>query len=784
MVGQRLGHYLVIARIGGGGMGVVYRARDERLHRDVALKVLSAPAGQTDSAARLLREARAAAALRHPAICTVYEIGDQDGVPYLVMELLEGRTLAETIAERPFTPLETARIGGGIAEALAYAHGQRVLHRDLKPSNIVLTPGLRPHLLDFGLARRPAADDTGTLPRLTETDAISGTMSYMAPEVLRGAEPDVRGDVWALGVVLHEMLSGVPPFAGRTAPEVMGAILHQPPQPLPPGTPPALAAVITRALDKDPARRFAGAAELGAALEACVTALTPGVERARTEVIRPARRSRPRVIGAAAGLAVAIVIVTLVLWPRPRPVDALAVLPLTNYSHDPDQAFFADGMTDELTTTLGQIGALKVIAHTSVADYDPHRTPLRQLGRDLGVGAVVTGSVYRSGDHVRIVAQLVDVQTGQVRWSQSYDRPLRDVLALQNEVSRAIAEQVRAELSPGDQARLAHAPSVNPEAYQAYLRGRAAWDAADSAGFVQSVKWFQRAIELDPGYAPAYAGLSDAYWGLAGWVLDPNSVMPAGIVAARQAIALDDRLPEGHVALATAMMDYALDWPAAEREFHRALELNPNHAAAHRQYGWLLRYQGRAAEDSSEVAKSIALDPLSVFSQCQAGWPQYFARRYRESAEIFQRTIQLHPDQFVVYQGLGLALEQLGDHEGSIRALRRCVELLGGSENRAFLAHALATGGHPAEAKAIVANLERASGYVSPADLSLPYLALGDRGRALTLIERGFRERAGWTQFLNVDPRFDALRDEPRFKAVAGRLGHGQQAPVTEGKSS
>ncbi len=483
MIRKSLGRYRIVEKLGAGGMGEVYRAHDEQLDRDVAIKVLPAERFRDASArARLLREARTASQLNHPNICTIHEVGEAEGQAYIAMELVEGQPLSARLTSGALPAEDVLRVGLQLADAVGHAHERDVVHRDLKSANVILTPEGRAKVLDFGLAKRLSGDELDDVTRsqasLTQAGALVGTLAYMPPEQLRGQPADARSDVWALGVVLYEMATGMRPFQGQTGFELSSAILNQRPAPLPGNVPLELRAVIERCLEKEPARRYQRGGEARAALEA----IQSGSAAMPWLVLRYQLRRRRWLAATAAAMALLVVLAALNVervrtrfagGPSAPQIDSLAVLPLENLSGDPAQDYFADGMTEALITDLGRLTGLKrVIARGSVMRYQGTKKPLSEIARELKVDALITGAVLRAGDRVRITAQLVNPETEEQLWTERCERDLRDVLRLQNELTTAIAGEIRVKLTPKEHARLATARPVNPEAYEAYLKGQ------------------------------------------------------------------------------------------------------------------------------------------------------------------------------------------------------------------------------------------------------------------------------------------------------------------------
>jgi serine/threonine-protein kinase len=669
MIGETLGPYRVLGKLGEGGMGEVYRARDSQLRRDVALKVLPAEvATDPDRLARFQREAELLAALNHPHVAQIHGIVEAGGTRALVMELVEGETLAARIARgsagsdllhqgyggppelhaeaedpassrwspgasAPGMPIaDVLAIARQVAEALEYAHGRGIIHRDLKPANIMLTPGGAVKVLDFGLAKSavlPSAGDGSEQATLTRGLSIAGTVlgtaSYMSPEQARGEPVDERADVWAFGCVLYEMLAGRRAFPGRTATDVLAAVIKDEPgwDALPPSTPQVVRDLIHRCLDKDAGQRLpdmravsgalaefaSGARGSGAPTETSIAASLPAG--------RVAGRRRGRQVAVAALIVGMLALAANGLWtlvsggPASPSITSIAVLPLTNVSGKPDDAFFADGMTDVLIANLGSIEALKVISRTSVMAYRGGSKPVREIARELKVDAVIEGSVLRAGDRVRITAQLIDARAGTIMWSETYERDMRDIMALQGDVARAIARRIQTTLAPDVERRLTAKP-VRPDVYEDYLKGRYFLYQTTPEGLQKAEEFFNRALEKDPALALAHAGLADvniirSFSGL----VQPAEALDQARMHAVRAIQLDDQLADAHASFAWISF-LKWDWLTAEKEFRRALQLNPGNAVARMNYAQFLAGRGRDHEALREAQRSREVDPLSL----------------------------------------------------------------------------------------------------------------------------------------------------------------------------
>ena len=620
MVGKTLSRYRVLGKLGAGGMGEVYRAHDERLDRDVALKVLPTHTlADEASRKRFRKEALALSKLNHPNIATVHDFDTQDGVDFLVMEYVSGTTMSEKLAAGALAEPEVVRLGLQVAEGLAAAHDHGVVHRDLKPGNLRLTSDNRLKILDFGLAKlvRPVVDTAATMSQ-TETPAGAGTLPYMPPEQLQGKPVDARTDLYALGAVLYEMSTGRRAFPERESHRLITAILHQTPQPpraLNREVSAGLESIIFKALEKDPERRYQSAGELRVDLE---------------------RLSGPEPFLAA-----------------PRRRESIAVLPLANLSGDPEQDYFADGITEALITELGRIGALRVISRRSVMRYKGSDKSLPEIARELDVETVVEGSALRSGDRVRITAQLIHAATDSQLWAERYERNLRDILVLQGEVTTAIAREINVKLTPQEQARLASARTVNPEAHEAYLKGRFHQEKFTPQDLEIAMNYFQSALEKDPNYALAYVGIASVWYSRQqmGFV-PPHEAGPRLKAATAKALELDSTLAEVHYSLAIVRGWTDWDWEGAEAEFRRAIEINPNYAHACAVYSHILMIMRRPEEALAQIERALELDPHNPMFQAFDGIRLNLLHRYDEAIVQFRAALRTTPNLDFAQQGL------------------------------------------------------------------------------------------------------------------------------------
>jgi serine/threonine protein kinase/Tfp pilus assembly protein PilF len=643
--GTRLGPYEIVELIGRGGMGEVFRARDARLGRDVALKLL--PSDFRKDANRMRRfeqEARAASSLNHPNILTIYEIGETNGTPFIVTEFIEGETVREQMTGEPMKTLAVLSVAEQVASALTAAHEAGIIHRDIKPENMMVRRDALVKVLDFGVAKliKPEAIDAESTRRVmvtTSSEAVIGTVPYMSPEQVLGRDVDHRSDLFSVGVVLYEMATGQSPFAGANSSETLDRILNVQPHAISHfnrDVPVELERIVGKCLEKDRDRRYSSARELLADLKNVTRHLDEGVSATAT-ASRETRRGRFTFIHWLAISLLLIVAIALLAYRLPfrgapaalsPQIASIAVLPLENLSGDPAQEYFADGMTESLIGNLAGIGALRVISRTSVMHFKGSSKRLPDIARELNVDAVIEGSVQRSGGRVRVTAQLIHAATDTHLWARVYERELTDVLKLQSEVAAEVAREIRIQVTSQERARLTSARSVNPQAHEAYLLGRYHFSNGTPAGWKQAIAYFNRAIQIAPDYAAAYAGLSMAWQQQGGFgAADVKDVQSPARIAALKAIELDEQIAEGHIAIGSISYLYDWDWTRAEEEFRRALELDPGSLDAHTHYGHLLMFVGRDDAAIREGQAAVQLDPLSSSSWASLGWFFFRARR-------------------------------------------------------------------------------------------------------------------------------------------------------------
>ncbi len=841
MTPDTISHYRILRKLDRGGMGEVFLAEDTKLGRQLALKLLLAEyTRDPQRLSRFEQEARAASALNHPNILTIYEIGQAGERRYIATEYVDGETLRRRAKRAPFSVADALDVAAQVASALAAAHAGRIIHRDIKPENIMLRPDGYVKVLDFGLAKlveqlreQPAVADQEAetmemeLAAHTNPGAVMGTTLYMSPEQARGLPLDARTDIWSLGCVLYELLAGRTPFDGPTPSHIIVSILEDEPEPLgahAQGLPPELERIVERALAKDRNERYQTAGEMAEDLRRLRQRLEteetsrldentvdghPGARdtgtrresfktdddsgkkatrasshaRGRTRVgeeRRSAVQASPWSAYTKAlvitGLACVLALGAYVLYTRynaPRTINAVAVLPFANVGGDPGAEWLSDGITESLINSLSPAAGLKVMSRNSVFRYKGKDVDPSEVGRALGVGAVLAGQVTQRGEDLLVSVELIDVRDNTHLWGEKYSRKLSDVLGVQEEIAREIAARLRSRLQGGavDPKRY----TLDNEAYQDYLRGRYFWNKRNEDGFRKAVAFFSRAIERDPNYALAYAGLADTHALMSDYsIVPPREAMPKARAAAERAIALDEGLAEAHTSLAFVRMAFDWKWPEAEADFRRAIELNPNYATAHQWYASYLVQVGRSGEALAEIRQAQELDPLSAIISANAGLYLYYARRYDEAVAQLRKTLEVDEQFGVAHLYLGYAyLQQPGRTDDAVGEFQQAVKHMGEDpETLSALGYAYAVAGRRADAERVLEQLRerRAHGYVSPYFIAVVYAGLGDRERAFQALEESFQDRHPGMILLKSDPRFDPLRKDARFSDLIRRI--------------
>jgi serine/threonine protein kinase/tetratricopeptide (TPR) repeat protein len=754
--GDRLGPYEILASIGAGGMGQVYRAQDSRLNRDVAIKV----SGEQFSE-RFESEAKAIAALNHPNICQIYDVGPD----YLVMEYIDGLPIVDCEQPQALPPTEALRIARQIAAALEAAHGKGIIHRDLKPANILATSGGVVKLLDFGLAKQSHVSLTDNETQsigITQLGTIMGTPAYMSPEQAEGKPADARSDIFSFGAVLYEMLSGRRAFSGGSSAATLGAIVHKNPEPL--NAPPGLEAIVRRCLSKSPDGRFQTATDLRRALE-----------EASTGGISGSKRRTIALTVAASLLLIALVGAFIYLRGSRTGIDSIAVLPLENRSNDPDADYISDGVTESINNSLARLPSLRVIPHSVASHYKGKAMDVQKVGDELRVQALLTGDVRQRDGDLTIDVELDDVRNGKQLWGERYNRKLADLLAVQNEIAREVSQRLRSQLSAEDQQKLTKGSTDNPQAYQLYLKGKYYTNKLSKDGFGKGIDYFNQAIAVDPNYGLAYSGLAYNYVNQDDWFMAPNEAGPKARDAARKALAIDESDAGAHLSLAIETHWYEWNWASAESEFKRAIDLNPNNSEALGYYSWFLAPMGRKDEALALAKRSLQADSLSSMANLFVGSVLVFNRQWDPAIEQLRNAIELDPTFWFTHCFLGRAYEQKGKLPEAIAEFQRALELeKDNAETWSSLGHAYALSGNKAEAQKMLDHLKELSAHtwVAPYNVAVIYAGLGDRDQAFAWLDRAYKDRSYYLAvYLTTDPRMDSLRSDPRFGELQRRVG-------------
>jgi serine/threonine protein kinase/tetratricopeptide (TPR) repeat protein len=825
MIPETISHYRIIKRLGAGGMGEVYLAEDTRLGRQVAIKLLPANLiGDQNAEKRFLREAQAAAGLDHPNICAIHEVNQEAGYNFIVMQYIEGETLAGLMARKTLTIEETLEIAVQVADALVEAHSRGIVHRDIKPMNIMWTARGQAKVLDFGLAK--VVDPTlgnnteaMTASLLSQPGAVLGTIPYMSPEQVRGEVLDARTDIFSLGVVLYEMVCGVQPFLSESSAGIISSILNAHPPPLARYSrevPAELERIVSKAIAKKRDERYQTSRDLlidlrnlkqqtefeqqlerslmndpgsSGAVPALASAArgvrsTASVGAERTDQAREvstsgdsiARRQIDRriLIGGVLLLVVVAVAGYLLLVRGSGTIDSVAVLPFEDKSNDPDSEYLADGITDSIINSLSQLPDFKVIARSSVFRFKGKEIEPQKVAQDLKVRALVMGRIVKRGDLLSVSIELVDSKDNRHLWGHVYERPLSALLEVQQDISKEISESLRSRLSGELSTKVVNLHTSNPQAYQYYLKGLFQLNKRNGDGFKKAVEFFNNAIDVDSNYAPAHAGLAMAYNLQAEFeLLPPSEAYPKARAAAQMALKLDDGLAEGHAALASTAEEYDLDFDLAEREFQRAIALNANYADAHHWYGMHLAAMGKFTQAEAEMMRAAELDPLSLIISANVGWVYFCKRDYDAAIDQFNKTLEMDENFNVAHHYLGIAYERKKQYDRALKEFEISDRLAAGGEyNRAQIGHVLAVSGKREEARRVLGELLEKSKTepVSPWGIALIYTGLEDDQHAIDWLEKAYQARSFDLLYIKVDPRFDRLRLNPRFTQLLTQM--------------
>jgi serine/threonine protein kinase/Flp pilus assembly protein TadD len=791
MIGTTISHYTILEKLGEGGMGVVYKARDIKLDRVVALKFL--PHHVTPSEveqARFLQEAKASAALNHPNVCSVIDIQEADGNQFIVMEYLDGVTLRKKIASRGVTspvalPVDDAiSYAIQIGEALHEAHSNGIVHRDIKCENIMVNSRNQVKVTDFGLAKLK-----GSL-KLTKTSSTVGTLGYMAPEQIQGGEVDTRSDIFSFGVVLFEMLTGKMPFRGEHEAAMMYSILNEEPESLlkfKPDLSPELDRIIHRSLEKDPEDRYQSVADMVSELRRLQKASTRVVRPDPTSPSRtnstippaPVAKHRSPVLRWTA-IALAVIMVSIAAWvlldQKPsQKITSMAVLPFVNAGADQSAEYLSDGFTESLINSLSKFPGVKMMSRNSVFRYKGKDVDPQVVGKELNVGAVLLGRIQQNAGALSVSVELVNTTDNSHMWGNQYERNPSEIIALQNEISRELSRQLSISLTGDQEQQMIRSATENTEAYQLYLKGRFYWNKRTTEGFKKAVELFQNAIDKDPGYALAYSGLADCYNLMSSYYILPASdASSKARAAANRAIDLDNTLGEPHTNLASIAMDYDWKFDDAEREFKRAIELNPNYATAHHWYGEFLAAMGRRKEGMAEIGRAIESDPLAPVLYASAAWILYAMGEHQQAITNADRALELDSQFPRAFSLKASVYSRMGKHEEALRYARQAIAASGnGIEYRALLGFVMGRAGMRTEAETTLRGLHEISRneFVAPVLFAIVYAGLNNDDKVFEWLEKMYEARSGDIVMLNIEPAWDLVRGDPRFTTLTQKVG-------------
>jgi serine/threonine protein kinase/Tfp pilus assembly protein PilF len=778
--GETIGQYRIISLLGEGGMGQVYLAEDSKLDRRVALKILPPDlANDSGRMKRFVTEAKSACAVRHPNVAHIYDVGEEKGIHYIVMEFIEGRTLSARMNDPEFEFPFVLEAALQIADALDEAHSSGIIHRDLKPQNVMITRRGQLKILDFGLARinKPesqSGDTALTTNSFTTPGIVMGTVPYMSPEQVLGRPVDSRSDLFSFGIVLYEMLTRRLPFVGNTVPELMDSILHKKPDPImrfSHEAPPEIERIVLKSLEKDPEDRYQSARDLLVDLRNLKRTTHSG-----TAVIASQPALKSSILGRYwVALAVLILIggvVAAILVRKDQP-RSIAVLPFENVGKDSNIEFLSEGIPETLINSLSQVPNLMVISRTSSFSYKSPPYDLKKIAADLNVEAVLTGRIVQRGSDLSVNVELVDTKDRRQLWGENYNRQLSDIAGMQKEIAETIVQNLRVRFVGEKKQQLNNQYSEDSEALQLYMKGRYYWNQATAEGAQKSIEYFHHAIEKDPGFAKAYGALAEAYALALGDInTRPSDAIPQTMQAAEKALKLDPNLAEARTAEAVITGFYQYDFPRAEEMFKQAIASNPNYATAHHQYGWCLLFRGRFQESILEFQKALQLDPLSLVFNIDLEAPYAFSGQFDKAFEYAEKAKEMDPNFFLTHYAIGSTCSMKGDYPCAIQALERARELDNSPMSPAVLAYAYARIGNVAKAQELLHQLQALSNerYVSAYLIGVVYTGLNQKKEAIAMLNRAYEENDLWLSFVKVDRNVDSLRSEPDFQKLLHQM--------------
>ena len=776
MIGKTISHYKILGKLGEGGMGAVYKAEDTKLQRTVALKFLPLELTRDENARnRFVHEARAASALDHPNIGTIHEIDEDDGQYFIAMAHYEGGTLGDKIEAGPLPIEEVFDIAIQVAQGLTKTHSKGIVHRDIKPANIMLTEEGQVKIVDFGVAK------LGGGTRLTKTGMTAGTVAYMSPEQTQGISVDSRTDIWALGVILYEMLTGERPFKGDYEQAVVYSIVNEDPEfitKLRTDTPSGLEKFIDKALAKNADKRFQSMADMVSELQKLSEEQKSGELKTRSPLLKLGRKQRTNLYRAVAVFTVLAIVSGLYLWRvqfAEKKPPYLAILPLKSITDDSSQDWFTESMTEALITDLTIIGGFRVISRSSVLQYKETIKPMAEIARELGVDYIVDGSVVKIGDQVKITTRLIDAPKDEYIWAGEFERDFKNIMALQGEIAQAIAAQIQVKLTPQEKARLTKTRLVNPEALEAYLKGKFHWYKLNKPELEIAQQYFELALEKDPNFALAHAGIALVWSGRQSMgFVSGSEAAPKVVAAAEKALELDSTLAEVHYTLAVARAWSEWDWKSAGKAFRRAIALNPNYPDPRAYYSHLLNFLKRPDEAMEQIERALELDPLNSLFKAIYGMDLNYAHRYDDAIEMMNKTLKTAPNDLVVLSTLRAAYHNKQMYEEELEAWKRSNMAKSDLEANEALVSGYNKGGYQGAMLSVAEMLEKrslsASTYVTPWQIGTLYTRAGKNDEALKWLEMALEAHDNNIPYISVDPLFDGLREHPRFRAMLRKM--------------